>query len=268
MNVLVLGGDERSRFLHIRLKQAGHRSDYYNDIELGLSDIKTGCVDMVVLPIPTKLGQGGSLLPFKHIDLEEILRVIPEDARIIYGSGNEKVRSLLGDRSTTNLLDNEYFAIDNAYLTAEAALCIVMQNGTSMVKGKRCLITGFGRIGAALFKLLMAMDAKVVVATGHTGSVKIIRSLGGEAISYNAISHELKTYDFVFNTAPAPLFTRDDLRDYNGLYYELASKPYGFEAGSQEDKDCNIILCPALPGRYFPKDAANVIFRCIFGENQ
>ena len=268
MNVLVLGGDERSRFLHIQFNKAGHRTHYYSDAELGLGDIKTGQIDMAVLPIPTKLGQGGSLLPFKHIDLTEILRVIPEDARIIYGSWNEIVKTQMEQRLATNLLDDEPFTMANAYLTAEAALGILLANGTSMVKGSRCLIAGFGRIGAALFKLLMDIEAKVTVATGHKGSAKIIRALGGEAIGYDAIPESLESFDFVLNTAPSPIFALDDLRCYGGLYYELASPPYGFEAETLDDKDCNIIMCPALPGKCYPKDAADVIYRSIFGCNQ
>lgn len=148
--------------------------------------------------------------------------------------------------------ENESYAIQNAALTAEGALSLLMQRRAASVMGMRTLIVGYGRIGQQLAWRLGALGARVTVAARRGESRALAKSRGYQTVD---IINPSGTYDVVVNTVPAPV-----LRGGFGgaLCLELAGAPGGWA------DDTPVLHAPGLPGKYAPKQAALLLRDAIY----
>ena len=120
--------------------------------------------------------------------------------------------------------------------------------------GQTCMVAGYGRIGKYICDMLKDKGCRIILATGSCKSSEYEK-----CIKYNDIPNHIDSCGIVFNTAPYNYFTYSQLDEYSGRYLELASKPYGFECdGINLPK--SVIMCPSLPGKYYPKKAAEIIY--------
>lgn len=241
-------GDDRSLYLKDKFSKKGHLVDYISD----LSAIRYDTVyDIAVLPIPL-------------LDIDPYYNILKHSniKKVIYASTDVNIIKAMDSCQAVNLFDDEDLIFFYARLTAEAALAIAIGNGKRSIYGSKCLVSGYGRIGILLVNLLRAMGAFVVVATGSLSHRKVLTAMDVGYILYDSLNCSLNNYDFIFNTVPDHIFNPDILTDYTGIYYELASKPYGFDY-EQTGFGENRILCSRLPGKYFPHSAALGIYEAI-----
>ena len=141
----------------------------------------------------------------------------------------------------------DYFGLEeigvlNAVPTAEGAIAIAMRELPVTVCGAEIHIIGFGRIGKVLARTAAAMGARVVVWARRSS-------------------------DLIFNTAPAPLLTREVLAhtDTGVLIIDLASAPGGVDREAAEQRGIRVIWALALPGKTAPISSGRIISEGIFG---
>ncbi len=147
---------------------------------------------------------------------------------------------------------DEIYAIENAALTAEGALELIMRRSNRALAGMDVLITGFGRIGGFLAGMLSGLGAHVTVAARSRTARAAARARGYEAVD---MAHIPERFDAVVNTVPAPVLQGD----YGGaLCLDLASDPGGWAT------DAPVLKAPGLPGLYAPRAAANVMAEAIY----
>ncbi len=147
---------------------------------------------------------------------------------------------------------DEIYAIENAALTAEGALELIMRRSNRALAGMEVLITGFGRIGGFLAGMLSGLGAHVTVAARSRTARAAARARGYEA---SALEDIPEVFDAVVNTIPAPVLRGD----YGGaLCLDLASEPGGWAT------DAPVLRAPGLPGLYAPKAAADVMAEAIY----
>ncbi len=147
---------------------------------------------------------------------------------------------------------DEIYVIENAALTAEGALELLMRRSNRAIAGMDVLVAGFGRIGRFLAGMLSSLGARVTVAARSAAARAEARARGYEAVDITNIP---SLFDGVVNTIPAPVLEGD----YGGaLCIDLASAPGGWAT------DTPVLKAPGLPGLYAPRAAAGVMAEAIY----
>lgn len=161
---------------------------------------------------------------------------------------------------------DETLALENAELTAEAALPPLLARLPCPLRGSRILILGFGRIGKRLAWKLHTLGAAVTVAARRPEALALARILGLQAEPLGPQLQGLAVYDAVVNTVPAPVICDVQLSAIrpDAALLELASLPGGFCPAAAER--ARYLAARGLPGVYAPEAAAAVIRRAIFRE--
>ncbi len=147
---------------------------------------------------------------------------------------------------------DEIYVIENAALTAEGALELLMRRSNRALAGMEVLVAGFGRIGSFLAGMLASLGAHVTVAARSEKARAAARARGYDAVD---IANIPPVFDGVVNTIPAPVLSGD----YGGaLCIDLASEPGGWAT------DAPVLRAPGLPGLYAPKAAADVMAEAVY----
>ena len=149
---------------------------------------------------------------------------------------------------------DEVFIIENAALTAEGAVALLMRRSDRAVMGMRVLVAGYGRIGSLLAGMLSSLGADVTVCARSPAARATARAFGYRAVDFGRLD---ATYDAVINTVPARVLAGD----YGGaVCIDLASAPGGWAVG----EDGAVIRAPGLPGLYAPRAAADAMAEAIY----
>ena len=239
LDFIVLGGDARMSVLAKLLRQQGYTARHLQRPTADAANVVVNC------PV------GGDL---------EVLEDIPAGARVFTcGPG------YCDDPRVTDLWRDEVLQMDNAWLTAEGALCAAMQAGRRSIREMRALVIGWGRIGGALTELLVAMGTKVTVASRQAAHRNRAIERGAEAVSVEELPSILSDFDLAFNTAPAMILDDELLKHANreAMVIDLASAPYGVDLRAAWSLGLRAWREPGLPGRYCPESAAAALYRAI-----
>lgn len=168
-----------------------------------------------------------------------------------------------------NIIDSfkeEEFLILNAIPTAEGAIQIAMGQLSTTIHNSKIMILGYGKVGKALSQLVHNMGAITYVAARDTGDLAWIENFKYNPIKFKDINKHLSNMDVIFNTVPELVLTKDKLRNLRGdiLIIDLASKPGGVDFKVAEELGLNVIHALAIPGKYAPVTAANIIKKTIY----
>lgn len=254
--LLLLGGDTRQTFL---AEQLGTRFAVGTLGVPALADTPMEDYTHLVLPCPafTPRGdlRGQRALPFSAVET----RLRPGITVFCGKPGAQTARLQAGGAQVADLLADETAAWENARLTAEGAVRLALEQGS--LPGKACAVIGYGRIGRLLACLLWRMGAQVTVAARKPADRAMAAALGLNAVRPDDGLPE--TTALVFNTAPAQALPSGELAalEPDCVWVELASAPGGLPDGPAfafQRLDAG-----GLPGRFFPRDAAQVLCRAI-----
>lgn len=277
-----IGGDARQHTAASKLADIGHfvsffggnfekneKISYFSSLEEAVKDSR-----IVVLPLPASvdgltlnsLGNEGN-----QIKLSRVIEILDSNVLLIGGRIPEKTIDD-AERKGIEVIDyfkSEEFQIKNAYTTAEAALCIAMNNLKKNIKDSRFAITGYGRIAKTLCDLLLKFGANVCVLARKNSDLTWAKLAGARTQKIDSISIDsLKSgYDIIFNTVPTWLFCEDFLAQMSRKtqIIDLASSPGGVDISAAKKLGANVIWASSLPGKYAPESAGDLIFDCIKG---
>lgn len=201
-------------------------------------------VTHLLLPVPSLDAQG-------HIKgdgfLPQVLELLSPDAAVI---GGNLPPELLGGHPCIDLLQDEEYVCQNAYITAHCAMALAAERLDTTFRGCKCLIIGWGRIGKCLAEVMSKLDAQVTVAARKSRDRAILAALGYEVTDLSQADPTI--YELIFNTVPHLV-----LPDCRGkaLKIDLASQP-GI-TGS------DVIWARGLPGKMAPAAAGKQMARRI-----
>ncbi len=158
---------------------------------------------------------------------------------------------------------DETFAVKNAVPTAEGALMLILENSDRTVMGMNVAITGFGRIGRILAKMLHSLGAGVHVIARNP--IDRAWAMGYESYGLEDMKEVFLKCGTVVNTVPAHIIGRDELDALacGSLIIELASHPYGFDEEMAKELGHRVILAPGLPAKTAPYSAAEFMADAI-----
>ena len=257
MDYVIIGGDARFGWLARLLRQRGEAvgtifRETINEVP-ALDATALARARRVVVNDPPRLT--GSAMSF-----EELLALLNEDATV-YACGPWHP----GGGRAVDLWSDEALLVENAKLTAEGALAAAMRASDTAVRDSRCLVIGWGRVGQALTEALVALGARVTVASRSEAGRNRAVERGAEAVDTPRISEDLPGHRLIFNTAPAKVLDRPALRrvDADAMIVDLASPPYGVDLPAAWELGRRAWREPGLPGRCCPRSAALALLRAI-----
>ena len=158
----------------------------------------------------------------------------------------------------------DVFALLNAVPTAEGALAITISQTDITVQGMRVAITGFGKVAQAVAALFSAVGAKITVIARKKEARDDAQTLGYEALPFTALS-ENAAWDTIISTVPQTIITANILRTMSKetLIIDLASAPGSVDFTAAKENGIRAIHALALPGKYSPKTAGNIIAQTV-----
>lgn len=162
-----------------------------------------------------------------------------------------------------NYLAREELQVLNAVPTAEGAIEIMIRELDITLWDARVLITGFGRIGEVMARMLIALGSRVTVCARRPYQLAKAEGMGCSTVAF---SHELDRllpdFDAVINTVPAVVLDEKRLLlvKKGCLIVDLASKP---GTASEAQTEAKIIHALSLPGKTAPITAGKIIGKTI-----
>ena len=263
----LIGGDARQRYLAQALAAAGFAVHWCGVPGLCDTDDSLSAAvreaDAVVVPMPALQGEL-SVRGEAPVPLQSVLEAMPRSA-VLLGGMLEPARAML-DASGIRWIDyaaDEALQIENAALTAEAALSLAMRELPGTIADARALVIGFGRIGSRLCSLLKALGASVTASARRPEDFARIRAMQLRPEVTRVYQHGLRAYDLIVNTVPAYVLTEQQLLSCKEgcVYLELASRPGGLS--SPPPAHIRAVDGRGLPGKYAPEAAARIVLRTL-----
>ena len=254
-NFLIAGTDRKMTECKKHLESLGYRSlsctddEFFNQIE----NFKN-----IILPLPT---ERNGIIVGTGKDVDSLLNRIKKTQRVFYG--NIKANPF-GDNGFCYYAD-EAFLQYNSELTAQGTLRLILDNIETDIKDLKIAVTGFGKCGEAICRLLLANGAQVTVFSRSLASRINSQGIGCRWKNIIEINRLLSDYDVIINTVAyniislkAALFLTE-----KNLYIEIASKPYGFDTSSVDTGRFKYVNGNSLPGRFTPVSAGRNIAQTV-----
>ena len=160
--------------------------------------------------------------------------------------------------------EREDFNLMNAIPTAEAAIIIAAERLGKTVYGSDFTVIGYGRIGKALARRLLSLGGSVTVVSRSLSSLVKAECDGCKAAEMSSFLSQTVMTDVCFNTVPCRIIGNAAVSDSScELFIDLASKPGGFSEEAETILGQKLIKALALPGKYFPKSAGEIIYKTV-----
>ena len=156
-----------------------------------------------------------------------------------------------------DLLKDPYYLAQNAAITAEAALGLLLRELRCEIYRANILILGWGRIGKCLTHQLHHLDADVSVYARRDTDRAMLRALGYRPCTLEEVRGRLGRFHCVINTIPAAVLGTEDVKRIraDAVKMELASGVWLPGA--------DVLLAHGLPARHKPEAAGALIARTI-----
>ena len=191
--------------------------------------------------------------------LYEKIDTLPKDA-LIMAFSPEKI---CAERKVFNFLEDEEFLVENARLTAEGAIVYAAKDMKAALRGTRCLVVGFGRIGQALTDLLVGLRALPVVYARRMEVRRRAMQRGG--IVAENLHEGILGAKAVFSTPPEMVLSEEVLKfaEKDAVILDLASAPFGVDLDSAQRLSLSARREGGIPGRYCPVSAAEALENAV-----
>lgn len=242
----VIGGDLRQAHIANRLASQGktvyallleENASLNPSLQCASLDCLGSC-DCVILPMPLSSDDKTIHAPFSRqtVEAAEVFSRLRPGVAVFAGRISAAIRESAGKYGIMPMdyLEREELAVRNAAITAEGAIALAINEMPISLIGANVLVTGYGRISRALLHRLPAMGARIYAVARKCKDRAEISDNGCTAVPMSQLGEASKNADVIFNTVPAPLFTREILAGIkqDALLIDLASKPGGVGAAN------------------------------------
>lgn len=263
--LLVMAGDRRMEYCAERLKDDFNVYTYGFSGSLPIWEIKHA--DILVLPYFSLAGDYLNAPGLSHkVPAVSALDLLKYGGTLFGGGLTPQFLSycLERDAKVYDFFEDEALTVENARLTAEGALGIVISETESSVKGAKVCITGWGRVAKACAEILKGVGADVIAAARSEKAREDAIARGFNAVGLDD-EEALKCADVIINTVPSEILGREKLCLINkeALLVELASAPYGIDKEAAKELGLRLIAAPGLPGKTAPKTAGYLIAETV-----
>ena len=273
--IAVVGGDMRQIYMAVKMADMGHEvavcgfDEYKGDFGLctrcrNIDDvINNTCA--VILPIPVTNDGKNLFMPLSQFkfSLDEIVEKIGNKT-LVLGGRTEDVHNKFRE-GIIDYFDKEELVIANAYLTAESAVSIAMQEMNLSLNDMNVLVMGYGRIGKCLCHLLKSMGANVYASARKETDFAWIRAYGYSPVDTSKVCDVVSSCKLIFNTIPKLVLGENVLSclPKDCFIIDLASKPGGIDFEAAKKCGLRTVWALGLPGKKLPESAGNTQAKVI-----
>lgn len=262
----VVGGDARQEYLRKILTADGFR------------ETDPGAAAFLILPIPYEKqgviwGTAGSF-PWKNgealLSAGELLAYLSPGCRVYGGCFPEEFCAYAAGLGIIcrDFCKDAALTWKNAVATAEGTLAAMIQNLPVNISGSRGLIVGYGRCGSTMAAMLRPFGVKLRMSVRSEEGKAQAGQYGEPVYGPGELALAVTGVDFVINTVPAVLFTREILKTMSEKtwFFDIASSPGGIDGEAAAELGIPFMRLPGLPGKVSPVTAAEglreFIVRC------
>ena len=240
MNIFIPGQDARMQAVREEALLRGHAPTAADDC------------DTALLSLPDSVS-----------DVSQLLALSGKKRRVLHGRLHPSQLKALKNRGwlPENIQENDAYIRQNALISAEGALYAAMSRVPYTLRGAKCVVVGYGRIGRELTHLLLALGTQVHVVARREESRLQAEKDGANAFAVADLTFALRGMQMLFNTVPSPIISTAALQNLlpGALVMELASPPYGFDLAAARDLGFDAVLESGIPARYAPRTAARLL---------
>lgn len=221
----------------------------------------------VFFDLPRRIpGESVVIFPLgaKEEDVLPVLKKLPPESAVALGRKTEAIRLYCEENKILliPLLENEAYLLQNAAATAEGFLAECIKATDTTLSDQTILIIGYGNCGKAIAKLLYLCGSEVYIHS-HSGSMERA-SFDGFSV-FPQFSPQLKMFDSVVNTVPAPIF---DEAFFSYLrqgthFFQIASGLSGIDGDTAKRHGVFFHPLPALPAKYSPVTEGDNLFAAL-----
>ncbi|MGN1098654.1 MAG: dipicolinate synthase subunit DpsA [Clostridia bacterium] len=265
--ILVIGGDARIDRLCTSMQRDGLNVRRYTE-DMALKTA-LGEADIVILGLPVSTDGETVCAPqlLQPILMKDLFRLMNNRQLLLGGKFSEKDRTLLEVYGIpyADYLCREEMEIANAIPTAEGAIQIAMEELPITLNGATAVVTGYGRIGKYLSKILKDLGADTTVFARKLSDFALIKAAGLTPAPYNLLPEAAAYADVIFNTVPAKVIGKSVLENMRGgLIIDLAGGSGGVDAEAARTLGVRVIRALSLPGKVAPVTAGEIIKETIY----
>ncbi len=266
----ILGGDYRYKLLYNKLIDDGYIVKAYNNTFITQTESSLASLlentDVLIGPIPTTKDNAEIYLANSpSIKITELFEAMRRRNLFTYIGGviSSDVRQI-AEKNNITLYDffaMEEVAISNAIPTAEGAVATAINESDITLFGSRALVLGYGRCGKILANMLKGIGADTYATYRAETAAAYINAFGIQGINLSDLKSKIHIFNYIFNTIPAPVLTKDVLKKVNKkcLIIDIAQAPGGTDFNFARDLNLRALYCPGLPGRVAPLTAAEIL---------
>jgi len=242
--------DKRTKYLKQELQNRSFKTE-----ELNVNSSKTAQKNDVFIYAPNK--------KWKKEDIE----ALPNNIRLFCGNIAPELTDVLKEKeiSHISLLSDENFAVENAKLTAEGVLALMIEGTEKSIFENNVLILGAGRIAKSCAILFAKLGIKFSIATfNKTEYDNCFYYTNSNFYAYDFVN-KIGSFDIIINTRPLQFIDENIIAKItpNTLFIETASTNC---LDSEKVKDFTYLLAPGLPQRYSCMSASKLMLTKILGD--
>ncbi len=219
--------------------------------------------NVIITPIPISKDNKTIYTPYsnKVIYLEDMINCLEnvKDKIIILGNiNNENLNKK--NRIIDILKEEEYLSL-NSIATVEGTISLIIENTEINLQSQKVLVLGCGRIGKMLLFKIKQLAKDIMCISRNLEELNWCKLYGYKYKKLENIERIINEYDIIINTIPSNIIKEEDIEQMKKrtLFIELASLPGGVEQKKLEEKNIKYLRAMGLPGKYSPKETANII---------
>lgn len=210
------------------------------------------------------------ILPFFIEDdkAAALLECVPDGSKAFGGREGSATREVINKKGLvyTNILNEEQFCRENALITAEGAMSLIINATDSTLYSMRTAVFGYGRIGQRLTRMLLAMGSTVKVFTSDEEELSLAHTRGISACHLWQ-REKMDIFHTIVNTVPLRhVVDKDTLEMLSPDVYilDLASGENNVDWSVMHSLSLKGERGNSLPQRISPKSAALAVKNAIF----
>jgi len=273
-NFAIIGGDMRQIYMAIELIVRN-----FSVIVYGLNDslLDSTCYHAnslaeaicssqnIITPIPLSKDGNNIISRSSHSDLtiDNLCSLLSSNHRLYGGCFTQELINYCITNSIFfyDFMEKEDVILYNTIATAEGAIAEAISSSTTNLHGSSCLIIGYGRCAVTLAEKLKYLCGHIDIAARSSHALAAAYASSYGTINILELKEKIHQYDYIFNTAPALVLTKELLINTNPnvVIIDIASAPGGVDYTFANKLNRNSKLCLGLPGKFAPKSSATFL---------
>lgn len=211
------------------------------EADLVLMEQRAAEWDILLLPIRGIDANGYSTIPGVQFSMEQVMEQLKPEALVVTGLQTEYLKKL--DRRILCYFEDEQVHRQNAKLTSEGILYLLLKETTKSIFSQTVDIVGFGCVGQAAHELLKTLGIAHRLVDKESR-----KTAHGDKVMSLEVWKKLSPAQVIINLAPALIADSETAKNWpvETVFLDIASGALG--ADEQVKEKIHYVAAPPLPG--------------------